>query len=63
MKKKFVLFNLDINKYWTGIYTDTPYSSDIKKAKLFDDEESLINEISTTGIKFSQVQVVYCNDL
>ena len=75
MKKKFVLFNTEINRYWTGKYWNTPYSLDIKNAKLFDDEESLIEEISTTEeenhalnkqlckVKMFQVQVVYCNDI
>ena len=48
MEKNFVLLNVDNNKYWTGRYWETPYSVDIRDAKLFNTEDELINEISTT---------------
>jgi hypothetical protein len=72
MNKYFVLLNVDNNKYWTGRYWDRPYSTDIREAKQFINEESLIEEISMTEeenhsikqllseVNMFKVEVIYC---
>ena len=44
MEKRFVLLNVDNNKYWTGRYWDVPYSTDIRDAKQFNTEEEIFEE-------------------
>ena len=47
MKKKYILKNIDNNKYWTGRYA-VPYSADIRDAEQFNSEQELQDELAVT---------------
>ena len=73
MKKSYVLYNPDDNKYYTGRYWDGEmWTRDFYEAKEFDSEEALLKELGTsvehpetlrerliaTGAKFLEVKTI-----
>ena len=48
MEKRFVLFNVDNQKYWTGRIWDNPFTREIENAEQFVNEEDVEKLLTTT---------------